>query len=346
MRRVCSICSFVFCLALMDVTIDTAVGDSPLDSELRAPETAGFLSSSDPFSANEETPLGSGVALMSAVEEPGSLRMVCEPEHWTDNLTFFAGIDGSKQPQDYGVNANLGGQVNFNLGLPISRRYGIGVQAGVGLISTTNAVQVYELLGERTERTQAYTTLGIFQRTSFGWSWGIAYDLLQESSFDDFTLGQWRGRIAYDLNCQNQLGFTAQIASKDERGFFNNVNAVVLSPIDQGSVYWRHLWESGTQTTCWLGLAEGHGENNAVTGNAPDTGSQFVFGADFLAPLNDQWALYGETNIMFPADTGTVDAFLGFMWFPGGGAFSARRTPFAPLLPVAAPTSFSVDLRR
>jgi hypothetical protein len=41
---------------------------------------------------------------------------------WGDELTLFGGLDGSKQPQDFGVNANLGGQAHFNWGLPLSEQ--------------------------------------------------------------------------------------------------------------------------------------------------------------------------------------------------------------------------------
>ncbi len=262
-----------------------------------------------------------------------------------DEFTFFGGIDGSKQPQDFGVNANLGIQSQFNWGLPISRRLGLGLQLGSAIVMSENAVRVYELLGEATDRDQWFTTLGIFQRTESGWSWALAYDFLREKSFDTASLGQWRARVAYDLNETNQVGVTGQFDDRDDQAIFGAATPVRLKPITQGSFFWRHIWESSTQTTCWLGMAEGHGENNAVTGPSPAKDNVFVFGADILAPLNPNWAIYGETNLMSPADTGTVDAFLGLMWYPNCGAYRARQGQFAPVLPTAAPTSFSVDLR-
>jgi hypothetical protein len=109
-------------------------------------------------------------------------------------------------------------------------------------------------------------------------------------------------------------------------------------------LYWRHWWPTGTQTTAWGGIAGGHGENNAVTGVAPRFGSSFLMGADIYAPLTCRLAIYGETNLIFPSDTGTVDAFLGIEFRPGSNTRMARRGRFAPILPVASPTSFAVDL--
>jgi hypothetical protein len=263
---------------------------------------------------------------------------------WLRSLTFFAGVDGSKQPQDYGVNANLGLQGNVNAGFALDETSGLGLQLGTGIVGSQNAVRVYELLGEATSRTQSYTTIGLFQRTDSGLIWAVAHDFMVEQSYDRFVLSQWRGRLGYDVDGKNQFGVTAQLRGMTDSGSFNG-GPVSLRTINQSSLYWRHVWESSTQTAMWVGLADGHGENNAVTGPSASQSTVPLFGADFLAPLNDHLAMYGETNLIMPADTGTVDAFLGFQWFPGGGAKRARRTRFEPVFSVAAPTTFSVDLR-
>lgn len=263
-----------------------------------------------------------------------------------DELSIFLGVDGSKQPQDFGVNANLGGQVSMNWGLPVVPEYGIGGQIGTGFTSTANAVRVYELLGETTNRTQSFTTVGLFQRTDSGWSWGFVHDFLYEDYFDRFDLSQWRTRGSYLVTAQDEIGLTAALRGHSDSGEFLGGLPVTLQPINQGHGYWRHFWSTGAQTTAWAGLADGHGEDNAVTGLAPDQDDVFVMGADVLMPLNASFAIYGETNMIMPPDTGTVDAFLGLQWYPRGNTFSARRSAFSPLLPLASPASFAVDLFR
>jgi len=260
-------------------------------------------------------------------------------------LEIFAGIEGSKQPQDYGANANLGGRAHLNWSRLVIPDYAIGLQLGTAINSTGNAVRVFELLGETTGRTQSFTTAGVFQRTPGGLNWAIAYDFLYQESFDQFFLGQWRGRLGYQVSCCDELGMTVQLSGEREAGLFN-ATRVTLDPISQGSIYWRHRWETGTETTLWAGLAEGHGESNPITGFSPPKDEVFLFGADILAPLNDKLAIYGETNLMMPTDTGAVDAYLGIQWYPWGGARGSRRTPYAPVLPVAGSTSFSVDLEQ
>ena len=60
------------------------------------------------------------------------------------NLSLFAGLEGSKQPQDFGVNANFGGRFQANLGLPLVEACGLGMQIGTSINYTDNAVQVFE----------------------------------------------------------------------------------------------------------------------------------------------------------------------------------------------------------
>ena len=261
-----------------------------------------------------------------------------------DEMNFFLAVDGSKQPQDFGVNANLGGQVSVNAGIPILSEYGIGTQFGTGLTASSNAVRVYELLGESTGRTQSFTTIGLFQRMDNGLSWGFVYDFLSEKSFDTFQLGQWRLRGSYLLNPTNEIGVFCALKSYSDNGIFGSNTNVTLSPINQGSLFCRHFWGTGAQTTGWVGIAEKHGENNAVTGPSPNQELPFLFGADVLMPLTASLAIYGETNMIMPSDTGTVDAFLGLQWFPGKRSFTARRRQYSPLMSLASPTNFSVDL--
>jgi len=267
------------------------------------------------------------------------------PTIW-DELTILLAIDGSKQPQDFGVNANFGGTGSFNLGLPVSQALGIGAQVGTGITASANAVRVYELVGESTGRVQNFTSVGVFQRLDNGWSYGLTHDFLYQNSFDRFNLGQWRWRVTYDASPEHQFGVTTMLRSFSDDGLFLESIPVNLRTIDQLQFHWRRYWETGAQTTFWVGLAEGHGEDNAVTGFSPPQDECFLFGADILMPLTETLALYGETNLIMPADTGTVDAFLGIQWSPRHSSSMARRGRYSPLLPLAAPTSFAVDLVR
>ena len=270
----------------------------------------------------------------------------CNPCCRESNLTLFLGIDGSKQPQDFGVNANLGTSLAASYSQAVAPATGVGIQIGTRVAFSGNAVQVYELLGESDNRFQSFTTLGLFQRSVNGWSWGAAYDFLYQDSFDEFRLGQWRMRSSFELNCSTEIGVNVHLGANGSTGQFNSTT-VRLNAIDQMNVFVRKRWLSAALTTAWIGVADEHSEENAVTGTLPPKNNQLLLGADLFAPLNHCLAIYGETNLMMPADTGTVDAFLGISFAPGGIIRSrSRQNRYREFIPVASSTTFSVDLNR
>ncbi len=278
--------------------------------------------------------------------EADSAITTCDSAAWhpLDTLTLFGGLEGSKQPQDFGVNANFGSRWAANWGIPLIADYGIGAQIGTSINYTDNAVQVFERVGASTHRTQNFSTIGIFQRTDT-WRWGIAYDLLFESYYDQFTLGQWRGRAGYATSELNEFGVWFTVPQQNSTGNFLNV-PVQLSPLAQGSCYWQHQFLAGTRVMSWAGVAEGHAQANYALGDLQKTGPQFVFGAEIDVPLNAYFSIYGQANFIGPADTGTVDSFLGVSYYPGGRAFPANRSRFAPFQALANSTMFALDLRR
>lgn len=271
---------------------------------------------------------------------------------WYDNLTTFVGLEGSKQPQEFGVNAHFGGRASINWATPIMEGSNIGLQIGTAINYTDNAVQVYERFGEARGRSQSFTTIGLFERSDSGLLWGVAWDHLHQNYYDQFDIDQFRAKLGYMIDAQNEVGVRASIgANSDVGGFLGSAIRVSLEPITQGTAYWRHFWPTGADTTMWIGVAESHGERNlafeALLGDPRQraSGPRVVFGAEINAPLNDHFALFGQGNFITPAYTGTVDSYLGIAFYPGGGAQRARKNRFAAIMPVANSTDFSVDLR-
>ncbi len=260
-------------------------------------------------------------------------------------LAWFLGMEGSKQPQDFGVNANLGGRVSGSLSGPLWEPYGVGYQLGTAFVASANAVQVFELLGASVDRTQSFTTVGIFQRSNSGFQWGFVYDFLFQDSFDNVNLGQWRIRLGQELGASFEVGATVNISDRSDTGEFRS-SPVEIEPIDQFSFYVRKYWESGANTTFWLGQSSGHSEDNAVIGSQPRKENTVLFGAEIYAPLNDFLAIYGETNIIAPVDTGAVDAYLGLDISTSRITWALRNARFRNILPVASSTSFTSDLRQ
>jgi hypothetical protein len=264
----------------------------------------------------------------------------------------FVGLEGSKQPQEYGVNAHFGGRASINWSTPILEGSNIGLQIGTAINYTDNAVQVFDRFGEASGRSQSFTTVGLFERLDCGFLWGVTWDHLHQNYYDEFDIDQFRVRLGYMLDEQNEFGVRGSIASKrDFGGFFGSGIRLALEPITQGTADWRHFWPTGADTTMWLGIAESHGERNLAfeallsDANQRPSGPRVVFGAEINMPLNDHFALFGQGNFVTPAYTGTVDSYLGVAFYPGGGAKRARKNRFAALHPVANSTNFAVDLR-
>lgn len=262
-----------------------------------------------------------------------------------DGLSVFGGLDGSKQPQDLGVNANMGGRVAFNWGIPLVKEWGLGFQVGVGYNFSADAVQVLNRVGANNGRTQLYNTLGIFQRTDWGLNWSFAHDYLSEQYYDDFLLGQWRGRVGYQVTGTDEFGVWGTIRDFGDSGTVLGL-PVNVQPIQQVNFFWQHLWSSCAWTSVWAGVAQEHSRFVLVLPDLPGYRNAFVYGASLQMPLNDYFAIYGEANFITPASSGTVDAYLGISFYPGGGARNSLQKRYSPLLQTASNTSFAVDLPR
>jgi hypothetical protein len=262
-----------------------------------------------------------------------------------DDLSLFLGLDGSKGPEDLGINANFGFRAAMNWGYPLWEDYGLGVQAGTALNYARTAVRVLRSIDGTRDRLQSFSTVGLFQRTSFGLNWGVVYDFLAEDYYQNIDLSQIRGQIGYNVSGSDEVGFWGALHTSEDAGAVAD-QSFTLKPINEVNLFWRHTWSTEAVTRLWVGLAEEHGRFVFVApGNSP-VHHPVVFGADLYVPLNEHFALFGEANFITPNDTGTVTATMGFVFYPGGGARQASRSRFAPLLPLANNPSFAVDLQQ
>lgn len=263
-----------------------------------------------------------------------------------DNFDLFVGPDGSKQPQDLGINAHMGLRVSGNIGASVAKAARIGIQAGVGFNASDAAVHVLDQVDSATSRrTQTFFTVGMFQRTERRLSWGLAYDAVVVHYYDDFALSQVRGEIAFDVTKDDQIGawFTKGTHGDDAVAAGTPVR---LDAIGQINFFHRHYWANAARTSVWAGVAAGH--DDVVFVFTPDPRNDYVavFGAELFVPLSHRFAVTGSANLIQPAATGTVDAYLGVSWFPKNGAMRATRSTYAPIMAVANNPTFAVNLRR
>src|SRR4029077_17882474 len=108
--------------------------------------TAVCLTSARPVHASDEAP-PPGVPSIPPSSPQASVF---------DNLSLFVGPDGSKQPQDLGINANMGIRFSANWGFSLSEPLKLGAQVGVGSNISDNAVHVLDQIQGTTRRTQTF----------------------------------------------------------------------------------------------------------------------------------------------------------------------------------------------
>jgi hypothetical protein len=262
-----------------------------------------------------------------------------------DNLSLDLGLNGSKGPEDLGINANFGLRTAVNWGYPALEDYGLGVQLGTSVNYSRTAVRVLRSIDNTRDRWENFSTGGVFQRTDFGLNWGLVYDFVDERYYDHLDLGQWRGQVGYNVTANDEAGVWGAWREHGDATAVGD-QAFSLRPILQGNLFWRHTWGNETMTRAWVGVAEEHGRFLFVAPGESAVHHPLVFGADIFVPLNDYLSLYGEANFITPNDSGTVTAFFGIAFYPGGGARAASRSRFAPYLPLANNPSFAIDLRQ
>lgn len=260
-----------------------------------------------------------------------------------DNLSLFVGLDGSKQPQDLGINANMGVRFAANMGFPLVDRANLGAQVGAAVNLSDAAVHVLDQISTTSRRSQTYLTVGLFQRPVDRMNWSLAYDALFQSYYDKATLGQVRGQVGFDVTRSNEVGVWFTKGAQGDNGTLGTT-AIRLDPISQVNGYTTIRWASRAKTTVWLGMANGHGNVVWVFPDNSRDGKVFVYGAELSMPLNDRFAVTGAANFLTPTATGTVDAYLGVSFFPGRK--SAGQSRFAPPTMVANSPTFPVNLSR
>jgi hypothetical protein len=283
----------------------------------------------------------------ASVLPPFAPTFITDPpcaEPLLDNLSLLVAIDASREPQDLGVNANFGGFLAANTGFPLIEDIGLGGQIGTGVTLSRAGVKVLRVLEGTRARQQWFTTAGLFHRDE-GWHAGLVCDLEVESYYDHFFTGQVRGEVGVELTAHDETGVWGSAGGFGDNGRVLT-SEVHVKPLAEISLYWQHRWESGAVTRFWGGVTESHHTDIIDMPDLHATGPVANFGLEVFVPLNDYFAIFGQGHFITPSDTGTLDAYLGIVFYPGGGVSRARSNAYAPVLPVANNPTFPLDLRR
>jgi len=280
------------------------------------------------------------------------------------NSYLFLAADGWKGPIDDDDNNNFGLRFGMNSGFTLMEDSRLGAQAGFSYAGydfhgRSNSAPTTSQIEE-----QFFFTAGVFQRSDVcnacahhqRISWGLVWDAMVSDNIgedgDDINLYQLRGQMGYAIDPSNEVGLMIMYnvggSQVVDQGSFNSNNILTRArALDQGNIFWRHVWERGGETTLLLGWAEAPGD--------------VVFGARGEVPLNCHLSLFGNMHYILPSTTGgqpsnngSNDRFaeeywnvtFGFVYYPGNnsGTRTVSGRSMLPLLPVADNGLFGVKV--
>jgi hypothetical protein len=268
---------------------------------------------------------------------------VCEPSGMAclDWIQFSSSVDAFQGPMDLdGLNANYGMRFAVNGALPLSRRFGIGAQAGTSAVIAD--VHGTQFTGSR-ERTQNFTTVGVFQRICFGSGavkYGCAFDWLFDEYYASFTMSQWRAKLGWEVSPATEVGLWSTIPNDGDHALLPAVDPQVptlnaFKPFAQGSLYWEQCWGNGTTTTAFVGIADEPGA--------------WVFGSNARIPMGARLAFLGNFHCIAPSAEGVPaqeeevwNVSVGLEWTPGACVNRCRTGKFRPLFRLADNGLFAV----
>ena len=259
------------------------------------------------------------------------------PFHFLRNLSIFAGTQGFTGPADNGRNGNFGLHYGVDWGSALGDPWGVGLQLGFEAVHS-------DFQGHRApngafnngDRDQVFFTAGLFRRAMCGGlQWGVAFDLMHDSYYYTADLKQVRAEVSIARPGWREIGFWGAFGVGDDQIMQNNQLQFTLEPISQFNFFYRRYFQNGGNGRLWAGF----------TAN-----SDFTFGGDLWIPINRNWAIQNNFNLLVPGESGAAaqldeswSLMLQVVWYPGNSVRTSPNNPFRPLFNVADNTVFMVD---
>ncbi len=281
--------------------------------------------------------------------------------NWYDNTVVFMGADGWKNIGDAAVSSlgdvslsnNFGYRTGFNTGLAVFGdsliRGQIGSSYGVyDWKGRADLNPAYDNHPDSVEQ-QTFVTAGLYKRGDVcagdRVSWGVVYDHMYDTRWGLFAnqvhVGQLRSVFSWARDESNAFGVWGAVRMQHDQ-------TVILDPVsgpstvravDQINAFWHHNWETGGDTTFYIGAA--------------DSNASWVFGFNGEVPLSQRVAMYANTAYLIPGSAtgpqGNVEEIwnvsLGLSFYMGGKAGNSSVTGQygLPLLNVADNGTFAVQ---
>jgi hypothetical protein len=266
-------------------------GEKPMTSPLNPPPTPGKDVGST-FSGgfnNDERPIHPLSSEDATCDSCTSCGNCCPPRPtWLQNSYLFLLFDcfqNQLEPVPFITHANFGNRLGGYTSVSLWDELGMSLEGGA-------SAGWYDYRGSifarGNSRFQNYWTAAFSQRIlGDRVAWGFAHDWLYDQYFvNGIHLGQWRTKIAWQVNPCNQFGIWASIADRGATAMnaFGQQNS--YRPISQGNIYWQREWHSSIMTQLLIGKA-------GPPGN-------WVFGSTANVPLTESIAIYANGNYILP----------------------------------------------
>jgi len=203
-------------------------------------------------------------------------------EKLLDNLNLFVASDGSKQPQDLGINANMGVRLRPH-GLPLIDRANLRRAVGAGRDLSDAAVHVLDQISTTSRRTRptSRSACSSARATRITGAWPTTRCF--RATNDKATLGQVRGQVGFDVTRSNEWVCGSQERAGRQRDAGHHGDS---SSIDsQVNGYTTIRWAQQAKTTvCWAWPTAMATSCGCSPTNSRD-GKVFVYGAELSMPL-------------------------------------------------------------
>jgi hypothetical protein len=252
----------------------------------------------------------------------------------------FAGAHGFTGPLNRGT-GSFGFQEGFNAGLPCL--CGTTFQGGIN--ATQSNFQGSPFTPD--DRTQLFTTLGLFRRVDCGLQAGLVIDYLHDNWDYQVDLAQLRGEFGWRMPDGNELGCwfaigLDQTTTNAQVPFYGNnsvtyrTSVLNVEPVDIYAFYYRRQFACG-------------GEGRAFGGFTDD--SRGLLGGNIRLPINPCWQF--STDFMYVVSNNDADfrfndeswnVSFNLVWTPCRGSGGCQNY-CRPLLDVANNGSFLTRLR-
>lgn len=242
---------------------------------------------------------------------------------------------------------NNGFHVGANLAWVALPKLGLGVQAG-------GSYGIYDFNGRDStgvqgNQEQTFFTTGFFFKgpENSPVNAGLVYDMMVNHNFGvaatDSMLQQLRAQIGVRICDGNEVGVWGAMELNRASIIPNNVGVASYRGIDQGSVFYHHMFEKGADARLWVGVPF----SDTMSANHNGVGT-WLAGARLSVPLTDHLSVYGtgaymspHTTIGFPLKVSEVSSVsIGITINLGCGKANGRSAPY---MPVADNSTFFVD---